>query len=308
MGENVILEIKDVCKSFKNKKVLKGVSFSIESGDIQAIMGPNGVGKTTLLRMITGLYEPDSGSINRAKVASDENYCSVLFEFNGLYPTFTLRENLTYFQNVKRNTTLPLSDEALNILKKLQIDNELDKRIRFFSKGMLRKVAVARAVIDNPRLLVLDEPFDGLDVESHSFLVKYLREWVKEGNRSIIISSHNVADIDRLCNKVVLLKDGTVLRNTTVDEMKRETYDGYILCIEESDKDKLEKCLKDLNLHYVNSEKNVYGIEVAENDIIKMLSYLKENDIIVVEGRKRVRDLEEIYLNHYEVRANEKYD
>ena len=69
-------------------------------------------------------------------------------------PTFTLRENLTYFQNVKRNTTLPLSDEALNILKKrLQIDNELDKRIRFFSKGMLRKAAVARAVIDNPRLI-----------------------------------------------------------------------------------------------------------------------------------------------------------
>lgn len=303
MNENSVLELVDVTKSFKKKDVLKGISFSVGDGDILSIMGPNGVGKTTLLRIISGLYEPSGGKVYKLPVLEKENYCSVLFEANGLYPTFTLRENLRFFQNIKSKKNLPLSDEALYIVKKLQMEDKLDEKIRFFSKGMLRKVAVARAVLKNPRLLILDEPFDGLDVESHSFLIRFFREWVKEGKRSIIVSSHNVLEIERLCNRLILMRDGKVIKNTTLEDLKKATYKGYAVTFgkNESD-DRINNVLQDMNVRYNKKENGTFELDIPENKVEEMISKLKENEMEIREAKIIEADLEEIYLKNYEVK------
>lgn len=302
MDEKNVLELVDVRKSFKKKEVIKGISFSIENGDILSIMGPNGVGKTTLLRIISGLYEPSSGIVNRLNVSENEAYCSVLFEQNGLYPTFTLRENLRFFQNIRNKKDLALSDEALYIVKKLQMEEKLDERIRFFSKGMLRKVALARAILKNPRLLILDEPFDGLDVESHSFLIRFLRDWVKEGKRSIVVSSHNVLEIERLCNRVVLLRDGRVIKNTTLEELKKEAYKGYEVTFGKNESDDIiNRTLQDMNIKYNKKENGAFELDVPENRVGEIISKLKEREIEIREAKFIETDLEEIYLKCYEV-------
>ena len=303
MENNMVLELQNVKKSFKKKEVLKGITFSINEGDILAIMGPNGVGKTTLLRTIAGLYDPNEGNIKKAEVSKDENYCSVLFEFNALYPMLTLRENLQFYQNAKKNERKPLSEEAINIVRKLSLENELDKPVRFFSKGMLRKVAVARAILKNPRLLILDEPFDGLDVESHTFLIKYLSGWVKENRKSIIISSHNVADIDRLCNKIVLIRDGRVLKNTTIEELKKEAYSGYsIKFAENENEEKIRECLDDVSIGYEKEENGLYNLNIKRESIPEIITNICSRGLQIYEAKCIAVNLEDIYMKNYEVK------
>ncbi|MCR5742270.1 MAG: ABC transporter ATP-binding protein [Lachnospiraceae bacterium] len=297
--EQTIFKAENIAKSFKTKNVYKDLSFSINRGDVLAVMGPNGVGKTTLLRTMAGLYEPDAGEITRADGEGGRSYCSVLFEFNGLYPILTLRENLAFFQSLNNNRKL--GDDVWAVIGRLGLNDVIDKQVKYFSKGMLRKVAIARAVLNNPKLLILDEPFDGLDVESHAFLCDYLKDWVREGDRAIIISSHSVADIDRMCSRLMLLKSGAKIRDITIDEFKNETYIGYTVGFSEADSsDMVENSLRELGINFSAIDNMEYVLDIGIDDAPDVISKLCKRDRKIVRAGAAMMDLEKVYLRYYE--------
>lgn len=220
MGASV-LSMNNVSKKFGSKEVLKKISFTMEQGDIVGYLGPNGSGKTTTLMTLVGLIKFDQGQIQILNYDVNKEYeklygkVAVLFDENGLFEKLTARQNLLFYLKAfhKQNGI----NFALNLMKKLGMDNDLDRKVSTFSKGMKRKLALVRCLIVNPRIILLDEPFDGIDVECRDSIIKLLKEYRKEHNISIILTSHVMADIEELANRIVVIQEGQIVVNEAID-------------------------------------------------------------------------------------------
>ncbi len=210
---NTIIEINDVCKKFKDHEVLKNVNLKIPRNQITGFIGRNGSGKTVLLKIIAGLLKPSLGNvvIDGETIGIDTDFpknVGILFEYDFL-PNLTAHENLRIIANIDKE----LDDyDLFKALETVGLRTESKKRYRHFSTGMKQKLRIAQAIMGNPQLLILDEPFNGLDVES----VKQVRELLlslKQAGKTIVLTSHYKEDIDFLCNQVFLIKDGEISMN-----------------------------------------------------------------------------------------------
>jgi ABC-2 type transport system ATP-binding protein len=195
-----MLKVQKINKKYKKNKVLNDVSFQIAYGEIVGLLGSNGVGKTTLIKILCGLNRPNSGEIH----LDDGCKISVVFDFNGLYMNFNAVENLRIFLNNKTQNKI---DE---FLKSVGLWEYRDVKVSKYSKGMLRKLSIIRALLTEPNILILDEPFDGIDVENKKFWIEFLRKWVKHGERAVLISSHILSEIEQMCSRTLLMSEGTI--------------------------------------------------------------------------------------------------
>lgn len=268
-----IIAAENVYKVFKDKKVLNGISFSINKGEIVGLLGPNGVGKTTLIKILCDINKPTSGTI---KVDDDDNI-AVVFDFNGLYNSFNAIQNLSLYSDEKNSTY-----KIEQVLKTVDLWNDRFRRTDTYSKGMQRKLTMARALLKNPNILILDEPFDGLDIESRHYWIDFLTEWKKKGN-SIVITSHIMSDIEELCDRLIIIKDGEKIVDRKTKELKRENSEFVsIKLYSNPDKTRLNDILKeyDYDLIYGNE------LRISHITIEKLQGILKgllENDIYVEE-------------------------
>lgn len=197
------IDVKDVCKSFRKKQVLDNVNYTFISGNIYGLSGINGIGKSVLLKIICGLYKPSSGSVlyDGVKINQDlviKSNVRALIDTPYFFPELTGFENLKVLSKI----TNKINDDDIN--KALDIVNlscEKDKLYVDYSLGMKQKLGIAQVIMENPKVIILDEPFNGIDSESILKIEEYLKE-MKKNNKIIIITSHIANSLEKLCDTI----------------------------------------------------------------------------------------------------------
>ncbi len=240
-----MITLDKVSKQYKNKLAVSEVSFRLNENQILGLVGPNGAGKSTILRILSDINSPSDGKVIRDK----DILTGVVFDYNGLYPQLTAEENLLFYYKINKKgeaSDVIVVEDALRSLGLLEVKNE---KVKGFSKGMLRKLAIARAVIINPNVLILDEPFDGLDIESHSYLVDFLKKWACNEKRAVIFSTHNMADIENICTNLVIISAGRVKIDSEMEKLKNDTYKGIKVIFEQHySEEELKTILQNINI------------------------------------------------------------
>ncbi|MEO2507347.1 ABC transporter ATP-binding protein [Clostridium paraputrificum] len=289
----------NVTKEFKNKAVLKGVSFNIEAGDIYGLIGENGAGKTTLLKLIVNLLKPTSGNIQVLGKEIKKDSYDYLRNIGALIDEPVFYKKLTLYENFKVHSEyLGFYDEEKleSVLRRVGLHNKKDRKIKELSFGEKQRLAIAYALITEPELLILDEPTNGLDpiaiVELREILLKLNREF----NTTIIISSHAINELETLVNKVMFLKNGEIVEDGLLEEIKEKCSVYIEIEVEDSSKALaiLEKELNIRNMKLIN--KGTIRVYEALEERKKILSTLVKSDVEVLSFNMVQISLEKYFI------------
>lgn len=217
-----VLSVRELEKTFKNKKVLHGISFDIHKGEIIALLGPNGAGKSTTIRSIMEILYPDSGSIQFYFEQSEKiqrNKIGYLPEERGLYKNVKVLDMLLYLAELKDYPMMDAKKRITYYLEKFDLKGKENATIETLSKGMAQKVQFIGTIIHEPELLILDEPFSGLDPVSQELLKKEIRVLANQGT-AIIVSSHQMNLVEEMCDQILLIYQGKQMIYGTLEEVK----------------------------------------------------------------------------------------
>ena len=293
MGK-LVLECKDLHKKYGKKEVLKGISLNIYEGDILGFIGPNGAGKTTMIKLILGLQSMNSGtvSINNHDIKTDFvnaiEQVGAIVENPDFYMYLSGRKNLELAANMYKHVTKERIDE---VVKLVGLENRINDKVGKYSLGMRQRLGIAEALIHKPNLLILDEPTNGLDPEGMRDLRNLLKNLSKTENIAIFISSHILSEIENLCTKICIVKNGEVVETSDLEEVKRESRDiRYVISV-----DNTSKIKNIVNKHSIIDEHTI-EIVCTKEEISDILKYLLNNDIKVYVVNEKVTSLEEAFL------------
>ena len=225
-----IIQIAQLSKKYKDAETYSLIDFSlaVNEGQIFGLLGPNGAGKTTLISMLCGLIKPTSGSfsINNLKYADNSNeikkIIGVVPQEYALYPTLTARENLMYFGSMYGLKGENLKEKIIESLDYLGLLKFADKQIETFSGGMKRRVNLIAGILHNPKILFLDEPTVGVDVQSKSAIIDYLKQLNKNGT-TIIYTSHHLSEAQDFCTDIAIIDRGQLFAQDTPENLIRST-------------------------------------------------------------------------------------
>jgi len=223
-----VIEVRDLHKAFGKVKAVDGVGFSAADGQITGLLGPNGAGKTTSLRMLYTLMKPDRGQVlvdgidASADPAGVRRRLGVLPDSRGLYKRLTSRENIRYFGQLHGMDDALIAQRTEALSKALEMGDIIDRRTEGFSQGQRVKTAIARALVHDPRNVILDEPTNGLDVMATRAMRRFLLQLRAEG-RCVLFSSHIMQEVAALCDRIVIIARGQVVAEGTPDELRAQT-------------------------------------------------------------------------------------
>ncbi|WP_342316499.1 ATP-binding cassette domain-containing protein [Lysobacter sp. FW306-1B-D06B] len=222
----------DLHKTFKTRtgpvRAVDGVHFEARDGEITGLLGPNGAGKTTTLRMLYTLMTPDAGQVlvDGVDAARDpaavRRALGVLPDARGVYKRLTARENIAYFGELHGMSKQAIAQRTQVLADALQMHDILDRQTEGFSQGQRTKTAIARALVHDPRNVILDEPTNGLDVMTTRAMRGFLQQLREEG-RCVIFSSHIMQEVAALCDRIVIIAQGQVVASGTADELRAQT-------------------------------------------------------------------------------------
>lgn len=220
-----LLELQHLKKYYATQKAVDDVSFTIEKGSIFGLLGPNGAGKTTLLRMITGIFFPDEGSIQfdgkPFNALADVINIGYMPEERGLYKKMKIGEQAIYLAELKGLSHKDASARVKHWFEKLEMQSWWNKKVEDLSKGMQQKLQFVTTVLHEPKLIILDEPFSGLDPVNAKLIKDEILQLSKEG-RTIIFSTHRMGEVEEICDKIVLINKGRKILDGTVAGIKNE--------------------------------------------------------------------------------------
>lgn len=295
----MILEAINVSKKFKDKNALSEVTVSVAKGSAFGLLGPNGAGKTTLIRCATNITKFDSGQIllNRKEVSEKEIMkIGYLPEERGLYKDFSVEEQIVYLSRLKGLSKNTAKERCRFWLKKLDLLNTAKRKTGSLSKGMQQKIQFIVAVIHEPSLLILDEPFSGFDPINSEQIKNEIQE-LRNNGTTIIFSSHNMASVEELCSDIALLNDGKIILNGSITEIKRRFSDDSFVITYDND----SVSLSNSNLYSITEfkEKSVTvkkNSGVSTNQLIVELS----KDFEITSFNKKESSLNEIFIRTIE--------
>lgn len=231
--QNLILKCENLHKNFRKKEILKGVSLEINKGDILGFIGPNGAGKTTTIKLILGLQKINSGKVIingfdiKTNFEKSISKVGAIIENPDLYMYMSGLDNLKIIANLYPNVD---EKRIKEVIKLVGLENRINDKVARYSLGMRQRLGVAQAILHKPNLLILDEPTNGLDPEGIKDLRNLLIKLAKEENMGILISSHNLAELESFCNKVCIIKNGSIVETSDIDTVKKESSEGnYII-------------------------------------------------------------------------------
>jgi ABC-2 type transport system ATP-binding protein len=296
------IKIENIRKSLGKRQILKGISFSVEMGDIFGYLGPNGAGKTTTIRIILGLLKADSGNldimgldINKSDVRRKIGF---VLDLDGLYDSMTARENLIFYSKIYDLVIDKIRvDELLDIV---ELTGRSDDRVHTYSRGMRQRLALARSMVHDPEILVLDEPTSGVDPSGQIEIRKIMLDLAHKENKTIILSSHNLDEVQRICNRIAIIDRGEIKLCGDLKSLRKGMGEsGIIIKLSKNISDETVKEIKgssplglkevkDRNLIFMPDE----GTETS--DIINLLS---NRGIKIEEVIKQEASLEEMYSN-----------
>lgn len=288
------LVVKDVNKSFGNKHVVDNISFELKKPGVFGLLGTNGAGKTTTIRMILGIIKKDSGEItwNGKSVTRGNVNFGYLPEERGLYPKSTVYDQLVYFANLKGLNKKEADDAVRHWLEKLNLMEYINSPAEKLSKGNQQKVQFVTAMLHNPDLIVLDEPFSGLDPVNTEVLSGIMKELVSKG-KYIIMSSHQMGVIEEFCSDLVILNRGKTVLKGNLKKIK-DSYETNKVMIETDDD--IKEVLSKLDLEIINESDGVYTIGAEASDRDKLLKELVKNKISIKTFSVVKPSLHEIFI------------
>lgn len=276
-----MLEVVNIEKSYGKKKILHDISFSIEKGQIKALVGPNGSGKTTLMNTMTNLLKRDGGQVLvDGKEFKDEkifNHISFFKDEKILDENLYGMDYLNYIKNVYKRT----KDDVDRVIKEIGIESFVKSKTGSYSLGMKKKLMLAMDLLPQRDIILLDEPLSGLDPTSVIKMMALIKKKAKDG-QGILISSHSLNDIDEITNNILFLKDGKILEEVLENEKFIE--------IISNDNEKLSSVLKSKGF---NMNKNM--ISLNNNSINDILSVIIENNIEILDIKRRSKTSQERY-------------
>ena len=227
-----MLEVRDVVKTYDGRAVVNRVSFEVQPGEVFALLGPNGAGKTTLIRMITDIIKPDGGSIlleGQPVATRVRGTIAYLPEERGLYRRSKVVEVLDYYGQLKGLAKTEARSAALALLERVDLREWADKQVQMLSKGMQQKVQLCTALIGSPRLLILDEPFTGLDPVNVQLFEAILHERRAAG-ATVLLSTHQMNKVEQVCDRALMINRGHMVLYGKVGELRRK-YAGHAVLV-----------------------------------------------------------------------------
>ena len=209
------IKVTNLKKSYGTKEAVKNINFEIKENEIIGLLGPNGSGKTTTIGMILGLLKPTSGEVLINGLKIEENPIEILQKINFISPYIELPKKLTVKQNLivygKLYSVKKLNEKIDYLVSKLRLDNLLNRVTGELSSGQKNRISLAKAIINDPRVLLLDEPTASLDPEIGDFVRTFLENYKKEKKVSILLASHNMDEVTRLCSSIMMMKNGLII-------------------------------------------------------------------------------------------------
>ena len=292
--EEAILKCESLCKVFGKKQILKDVSFKLYQGDILGFIGPNGAGKTTTIKLILGLQSITKGKvfINGYNIETQFEKAiekvGAIVENPDLYMYLTGYENLKLIANLYKGIDEKRIKEVVKLVK---LENRINDKVSKYSLGMRQRLGIAQAIMHKPSLLILDEPTNGLDPEGIKEMRELLLELAKSENMAILISSHNLAELDNLVNKVCIIKNGQIIETSGIEEIKKEAKANYKL-FEINNTSKIKKILPGA----IIIDQNKFKIDAVKEEVSEIIALLVNNNISIYEVRKEEKSLEDAFF------------
>ncbi len=232
-----VIDIKDVHRYYGDFHALKGISFKVKKGQIFGYLGPNGSGKTTTIKLILGLISPSTGNIkvlnidpfpNNFKTLKLKLNLGSILEFNGLIEELTGLDNLVFWAGLYGINKKSALKKGLNLLSQVKLDDWADVKVSKYSYGMRKRLTLARSLISDPDILVLDEPTMGVDPESR-YLIRNIIKDLAEKGKTVFFSSHDLEEVQKICSNIVIIKKGKIIFNGSLNKLvnhfgKSKTY------------------------------------------------------------------------------------
>lgn len=284
-----LLECQNLCKSFGKKQILKDVSFEIDEGDILAFIGPNGSGKTTTIKLILGLQKIDKGSVSINNYDIEKDFVKAIEKVGAIVENPDTYMYLTGWQNLKiiANLYKDVTDEEIKkIVKLVDLEKRINDKVSKYSLGMRQRLGIARALINKPNVLILDEPTNGLDPEGIKDLRNLLKKLASDG-MGILISSHNLAELESFCNKVLIIDNGKIIETSKVNEFKSNG-NKYIFKVSNTDNLEVE------GIYQVKGDEFAY--DGSKEEIAKLIKTLVKKNVDIYEVKMEELTLEEAFL------------
>ncbi len=240
---NYLVKVKNLKKNYSSKEAVKNISFEIKENEILGLLGPNGSGKTTTIGMLLGLLKPSAGEIKIDNMSYEKNRIEILSKINFISPYIELPKKLTIKQNLivygKLYNIKNLKERIEYLTEKLRLEELLDRITGELSSGQKNRASLAKALINKPKILFLDEPTASLDPEIGDFVRSFLETYKDENKISILLASHNMNEVNRLCKKVLMMKNGIIIDEGTprslVDKHGRKNLEEVFLKLSRSE-------------------------------------------------------------------------
>ena len=295
MGDDMekVLEIKNVSKTIKKRKILDNVSFDINKGEIFGLVGPNGAGKTTLIKVMLGLYKSDKGSIIISGYDVKKDFEKAMSEIGAIIENPELYNYLSGIDNLNLYSRLRNNDPKYKheIIKLVKLEDRINNKVKTYSLGMRQRLGIAQALISKPNLLILDEPINGLDPLGIKELRELLIKQSKENGMAVFISSHILNEMELLFDKIAIIDEGKIIE--IKDMNKKEEQKTIIFKIDNPEKAK--EILEDNSILSTTNDKDI-EVKITENEIANLNKILVKNDINVYRIEQKQNKFEDEFV------------
>ena len=308
------IRVSQLVKSYKPDppNAVDGISFEIESGTVFGLLGPNGAGKTTTIKMILGLVLPTSGSIQLAgfDVAKERNKAlrhagAILEGSRNVYWRLSARANLEYFGALRGMRGKPLASRITEVLDLVELSDRADEEVRYLSRGMQQKVALATAILHDPDVLLLDEPTLGLDVQASRMIEQVIHQFVEKQGKAVLLTTHQMDLAERLSDRIFVIHKGKKVEegptSDVIDRFGGQHETMEILLATVANTDALERLIKGFSglSAAIEGDKTVltWMDTGSQKELLNLLNQLDANGMTILQAGRRATTLEEVFLH-----------
>lgn len=297
--ENPVLSINNLCKSFGSRRILDNISFDVEKGEILGLLGPNGSGKTTTIKLALGLLKIDAGNVTICGYDIKNDFekairnVGAIVENPEMYKNLTGRQNLMQYYRMYDDINLETLEWAI---KSVGLSNRIDEKISKYSLGMRQRLGIAQALLHSPKLLILDEPTNGLDPEGIKQFRDFLIYLAHEKGISILISSHLLAELDSLCDRVAVINSGRIVGIQTMEQIRHfgEEKASYKLIVDNSEI--TSSVFEEKGIEYQIIAENTFKVSVDEDVAETIMPTLFERGVRVKAFAPIEKTLEDAFI------------
>lgn len=298
---SIAIHIDNIRKKLGHREILKGITFDVETGDIFGYLGPNGAGKTTTIRILLGLLQADSGELSilgeDIRLASTRRKIGFALDPDGLYNTMTAVENLQYYADIYLVSGARLRIDK--VLRLVGLTERAGDRVGTYSKGMRQRLSLARAMVHDPEVLILDEPTAGVDPTGQIEVRKILLDIARVEKKTVFLSSHNLDEVQRICNRIALIDRGEIKLYGELAVLRQKMGQGAVIVDTSSGvSDNILAQLKQqprFGFREIKGTSLVFEPEAIAVEVSDIIGFLAANGVKIEKVGRREASLEDLY-------------